>query len=61
MAFRFNRVKIERGRQKGLRRLRFEGALRGWRLEAMELGIGNAEFGKLKQREERIEQSVRKR
>ena len=36
------------------------GALR-WRLEAMEFGIGNAEFGKLKQRAERIEQSVRKK
>ena len=33
----------------------------GLRLEAMEFGIGNAEFGKLKQRAERIEQSVRKR
>ena len=34
---------------------------KGQKSEAMEFGIGNAEFGKLKQRAERIEQSVRKR
>ena len=33
----------------------------GIRFEAMEFGIGNAECGKLKQKAERIEQSVRKR
>ena len=66
--FNSHRRPVGGGKGKRIRRLEDEklrrcgpSAFGGLRLEAMEFGIGNAEFGKLKQRAERKEQSVRKR